>query len=59
MTTLIPITKTCEPRDDVLSGGLADANFAADLDLIVRDGDTYPVYGDAEQFFAITYPTRC
>jgi hypothetical protein len=58
MATLKPITKTCEPRDDVLEGGLADAHFAADLDMIVRDAASYPVYGDAEQFFSITHPTR-
>ncbi len=53
-----PITKTCAPRPDVLSGSLADDHFAADLDKIVRDPDSYAVYGDPDQFFALTHPTK-
>ena len=45
------------PRGDVLEGGLADNHFAAQLDKVVRDAEHYPVYGDAEEFFAQTYPT--
>lgn len=55
--TLKPITATCVPRADVLSGGLSDNHFAAQLDKVVRNPNDYPVYGDADQFFAITYPT--
>lgn len=53
-----PITKTCVPRPDVLSGSLADDHFAADLDKIVRDPGSYAVYGDPDQFFALTHPTK-
>jgi len=52
------ITQTCRPRDDVLDGGLADNHFAAQLDLVVNRPEGYPVYGDADAFFALTYPTE-
>lgn len=45
------------PREDVRAGQLTDAHFAAQLDQIVRDPGAYPVYGDPEKFFEITYPT--
>lgn len=45
------------PRGDVREGQLTDAHFAAQLDQIVRNPDGYPVYGDPEQFFQLTYPT--
>lgn len=54
---LLPLRTTCVPRGDVLQGGLADNHFAAQLDKVVRDAEHYPVYGDAEAFFAQTYPT--
>ena len=57
MTVLAPVVQTCVPRDDVLSGGLADNHFAAQLDKIVRDPASYPVYGDPERFFELTHPT--
>lgn len=49
--------ESCVPRDDVLKGGLSDNHFAAQLDKVVRDPDAYPVYGNPDEFFAITYPT--
>ena len=52
-----PITATCEPRSDVLAGELSDQHFAAQLDAVVRTPEAYPVYGDADAFFALTYPT--
>jgi hypothetical protein len=55
--SLIPLRTACVPREDVLQGGLADNHFAAQLDKVVRDAEHYPVYGDAEAFFAQTYPT--
>jgi predicted AAA+ superfamily ATPase len=58
VANLLPITKTCKPRSDVLSGSLSDEHFAADLDHIVRDPSSYPVYGDPEEFFALTHPTK-
>ena len=57
MLDLAPITKSCTPRADVLGGGLADNHFAAQLDQVVRNPTGYPVYGDPNAFFAITYPT--
>ena len=58
MASLRPIRETCIPRDDVRHGGLADNHFAAQLDQVVRNPKDYPVYGDAEQFFEITHPTK-
>lgn len=55
---LEPITQTCKPHSDVLNGGLTDYHFAAQLDKIVRDPGNYPIYGDPDKFFAITYPTK-
>jgi hypothetical protein len=41
----------------VLSGGLADSHFAAQLDQVVRNPEAYPIYGDPGEFFALTFPT--
>ncbi|WP_096907611.1 ATP-binding protein [Dietzia sp. WMMA184] len=54
---LVALRAACEPREDVLTGGLADNHFAAQLDKVVRDADHYPVYGDPDSFFAQTYAT--
>ncbi|MCW0191653.1 MAG: ATP-binding protein [Rhodococcus sp.] len=54
---LVALRAVCEPREDVISGGLADNHFAAQLDKVVRDADHYPVYGDPDAFFAQTYAT--
>jgi hypothetical protein len=51
------IVETCEPRHDVLSGGLADNHFAAQLDQVVRNPEGYPIYGDPGEFFTLTFPT--
>ena len=51
------IFETCRPRDDVLSGAMADADFAADLASVVT-GTSSPAYHDPVRFFADTYPTR-
>ena len=51
------IFDTCEPRDDVLSGALADGDFAADLASVIA-GTASPEYLDPTRFFADTYPTR-
>ncbi|NLG54354.1 MAG: hypothetical protein GX542_01680, partial [Rhodococcus sp.] len=56
-SALVALRTTCTPRDDVVSGGLADNHFAAQLDKVVRDATHYPVYGDPDAFFALTYPT--
>lgn len=55
--TLKPLRDVCVPRSDVLAGGLSDNDFAAQLDKIVRDPENYPLYGSAEEFFGLTYPT--
>lgn len=55
--SLKPLRETCVPREDVLQGGLTDNHFAAQLDKIVRDPGNYPIYGDANSFFAVTFPT--
>ncbi len=44
-------------RDDVRTGELSLADFAADLyDVAMQKGER-PAYEDANQFFALTYPT--
>lgn len=52
-----PITSTCKPRTDVLEGLLADQHFAAQLWGVVTRPNEYRLYGDADDFFALTYPT--
>jgi len=37
---------------------LADNHFAAQLDQVVRDPIDYPIYGDPEEFFSLTHPTK-
>jgi hypothetical protein len=51
------ITSSCDLRKDVVAGELTDQQFAAQLDVVVRNPEAYPVYGDADAFFALTYPT--
>ena len=51
------IFETCRPRDDVLSGAIADADFAADLAAVIT-GRGSDQYGHPIRFFADTYPTR-
>jgi hypothetical protein len=43
-------------RDDVRSGELSLATFAADLYQVLM-GEAKPVYQDPKEFFALTYPT--
>jgi predicted AAA+ superfamily ATPase len=45
------------PRPEVLSGLLTEAILAASLDEVV-DGTAPVAYGDADRFFASTYPSR-
>lgn len=52
------VLAACKPRPDVLTGGLTDAHFAAQLDRIVRAPQDYPAYGDPSAFFELTYPTQ-
>ena len=52
------VRDACTPRADVLAGGLEDKHFAAQLDQVVIGAAGYEAYADAEQFFALTYPTQ-
>lgn len=51
------VFSACIPKDDVLQGTMADAEFAADLAQVLR-GDAPPQYAEAQLFFDNTYPTR-
>ena len=44
-------------RDDLRSGELSLADFAADLHDVVMQRGTRPIYEDPAQFFALTFPT--
>jgi len=50
------VFETCEPREDVLTGTIAEANFAADLAKVIR-GTASDDYQIPARFFANTYPT--
>ena len=49
------IFETCRPRGDILSGAVADADFAADLASVVA-GTASAAYHDPAWFFADTLP---
>jgi hypothetical protein len=51
------IFDTCEPRQDVLSGELAEDQFAASLADVAHSDDAPGVYADPRLFFEKTYPT--
>ena len=55
---IVDVRDACTPRSDVLKGGLEDKHFAAQLDQVVLGASGYEAYADAEQFFALTYPTQ-
>ena len=55
--TLPTIFDTCRPRQDVLDGTMADADFAADLAQVLT-GRASAAYRDPVRFFANTWPTR-
>jgi hypothetical protein len=52
-----PIFETCTPRQDVLTGELAEDQFAASLNDVAHSEDAPEVYGDPKLFFEKTYPT--
>lgn len=54
--TLPLVFETCLPREDVLNGSIADADFAADLAKVIR-GIASDDYQKPDRFFANTYPT--
>jgi hypothetical protein len=47
----------CAPREDVLRGTIAEADFAADLAKVIR-GNASEDYQKPDRFFANTYPTQ-
>jgi hypothetical protein len=55
--SLPTIFDTCVPREDVLRGTIAEADFAADLAKVIR-GNASDDYQKPERFFANTYPTQ-
>ena len=54
--SLPTVFDTCTPRDDVLTGTIAEADFAADLAKVIR-GIASDDYQKPDRFFANTYPT--
>jgi len=54
-TTLTPWNAVVSLRDDLRSGDLSLAIFAADLYAVVM-GTARPVYQDPKEFFTLTYP---
>ena len=44
-------------REDVRTGTLSLADFAADLHDVMMQKGARPIYEDPAQFFALTYPT--
>ena len=57
LAPLSTIFSVCKPKDDVLQGTMADAEFAADLAQVLR-GNAPAQYADPTRFFSNTYPTR-
>jgi hypothetical protein len=51
------IFSVCKPKQDVLLGTMADAEFAADLAQVLR-GTAPAQYANPNRFFSNTYPTR-
>ena len=52
-----PWHKVVKLRDDVRTGELSLADFAADLYDVAMQRGARPVYEDPDRFFALTYPT--
>ena len=55
--SLKPWHEVVQLRDDLKSGELSLAVFAADLYDVVMQKGQRPVYEDPAEFFALTYPT--
>jgi hypothetical protein len=51
------VFSACKPKEDVLKGAMADAEFAADLAQVLR-GNAPAQYADPARFFSNSYPTR-
>lgn len=56
-TTQPSLFETCTPRQDVLTGELAEDQFAASLADVAHSSDAPAVYADPRLFFEKTYPT--
>ena len=56
-TTQSTIFEACTPRQDVLTGELAEDQFAASLADVAHSSDAPDVYADSQLFFEKTYPT--
>ena len=52
-----PWHRVVKLRDDVRTGELSLADFAADLHDVMMQRGARPIYEDPSQFFALTYPT--
>jgi hypothetical protein len=57
IAVLPSVFSACKPKEDVLKGAMADAEFAADLAQVLR-GNAPAQYADPARFFSNTYPTR-
>ena len=60
MTKKLPWTpwhRVARLREDVRTGELSLADFAADLHDVMMQRGTRPIYEDPERFFALTFPT--
>lgn len=55
--SLPTLYEICTPREDVLHGTIAEADFAADLAQVLK-GEAPDEYKDPSKFFANTHPTR-
>src|ERR1035441_2938030 len=55
--SLPTVFDTCDPREDVLKGTIAEADFAADLAKVIR-GIASDDYQKPDRFFASTFPTQ-
>ena len=56
--TIPTIFETCRPREDVLLGAVAEADFAADLASVIAGKGSSSEYRDPDRFFARTWPMR-
>jgi len=52
-----PWHEVVQLRDELKSGELSLAMFAADLDEVILKKGKRPIYEDPKKFFALTYPT--
>lgn len=56
----LPWRRVVALRDDVRTGELSLADFAADLHDVMMQRGARPVYEDPARFFALTFPpSRC